>query len=81
MNNSATIEVLYTCDKCRLKDRPVLVNERCDDQTMEDWMYHVQVRISEDHDNASPGCHIYKFTNLKIPLPHGSDVIGKADRH
>lgn len=81
MNNCATITVLYTCDKCRLKDRPVSVEERNDEQSIEDWMYYVQVEISKDHDSISPLCHIVKFTNLKIPLPYGSGVIGKADRH
>ncbi len=75
-----TLQVLYTCNKCGIKDRAVTVTER-ESEDLHAWMIYVQELLSRDHDEMSPHCKIIAFTNCKIPLPHGDGAIGKADRH
>lgn len=79
--NKPVVGVLYTCDKCGLKDKLVNVEERAPDEELTDWMYKVQLACSQDHDRVSPTCYIYKFTHVKIPMAHGSDFVGRAERH
>jgi hypothetical protein len=75
------IKVLYTCDQCGLIDRPVEVEERATEEDLTLWMHKVQIALSKDHDIVSPHCHITKFTNAKIPVAPGSNMIGQETRH
>ena len=75
-----TLEVLYTCHKCGIKDRIVNVSER-GSEDLPEWIRYVQELLSRDHDEISPHCKITVFANCKIPLPHGGGAVGKADRH
>ncbi len=62
------IQVLYTCDKCGIKDAPVTVAHRKEGENILVWMKHVQQRLADDHLRRSPNCRITEFTNAKIPL-------------
>lgn len=80
MDDKPTLQVLYTCSKCGIKDRAVTVSER-DSDDLHAWMIYVEEQLSRDHDEMSPHCRIVAFTNCRIPVPHGGGPIGKADRH
>lgn len=81
INNGPTVDVIYACDKCGIKDKVVQVFERGETEDLAVWMKSVQVALSRDHDITSPHCHITELTYAKIPMAHGSARIGQADRH
>lgn len=82
MTDKPTIEVLYTCDKCGAVDRTVKIEERGDGEDIRDWMHRLTVALSRNHDQNSPGCHVSKFANVKIPLAPGDNTpLGRAARH
>jgi hypothetical protein len=77
-----TLNVLYSCHRCGIKDRHVPVRERRDGEDVVHWVKDVVgTALSRDHDAASPHCRITELSDVKIPMAQGSEQIGKAERH
>ncbi len=68
------IEVLYSCDKCGISDRPVKIEARTV-EPLKDWMESLSELLSRDHDQHSPRCKITSITQVKIPIV-GTDRVG-----
>jgi hypothetical protein len=75
-----TVKVQYTCFTCALTDRTVSVREREPSEDVVAWVEFVRREVARDHLRVSPRC-VSRHCDLKIPLPHGTDRIGAADRH
>ena len=70
-----TLKVLYSCHKCGIKDRIVLVREREIGEPVVHWVGHVVgLALSQDHDATSPGCRITKLDLVKIPVSEGVEI-------
>ncbi len=71
------IKVLYSCHKCGIKDRPVLIPERRFDEPITKWVGDfVPKCLYLDHLIVSPGCRIDSFSEVKIPLSPDGNSIG-----
>lgn len=75
-----TIGVLYSCNACGLRDIEVRVPER-EDQDIIAWMDAMTCHLGADHFRRSPHCHTDALTQVKIPLPPGSNKIGGGAVH
>jgi hypothetical protein len=69
------ITIQYSCFLCGLKDVPVEVKERSQDQDLMDWMNDVGILLSGDHNVKSPNCRPKQLSNIKIPIS-GRDKVG-----
>ena len=78
--NEPTITVMYSCFKCGLKDREVIVRERAIDEDIVVWVNHAACVAAVDHDAMSPHCHITEFSEFKIPIPKSVKRVGEALR-
>lgn len=75
-----TVQVMYTCHRCRMKDREVPVPERKPDEDVVAWVKFAASYVDLDHRRASPGCSS-QHVDLKIPLPSAQgSYIGQAAR-
>lgn len=61
------IQILYSCEKCGIKDRKISVEARADED-IRTWMENISYSLSRDHDHMSPHCKIKVLTNVKIPV-------------
>lgn len=73
------IQVLYTCDACGIRDRPVTVAHRKEGEGLLPWMDDVAQRVGMDHRTRSPHCTAAKVTNVKIPM-HSEKGVGMNPR-
>lgn len=72
-----TIEILYTCDSCGIKNQKVVVIARTTQNVVE-WVQRVAAyAISADHAGRSPHCKATTMTDMKIPVS-GTDKVGGA---
>ena len=78
--NEPTVVVMYSCHPCGLKDREVTVRERGSEEDIIAWVNHVAVKMAEDHSKLKPRCRINSLSEMKIPLPAGSSVLGRVPR-
>ena len=71
------ITVKYSCAKCGIEDRDVIVPDRQPGQDVVVYMQQVVAAcIQEDHLREFPNCTATSITNLKIPIKQGSRGIG-----
>jgi hypothetical protein len=73
-----TIEVMYSCHGCGLRDAAVTVPERGDEDVVK-WLDRVRAFIGADHASRSPHCRS-GACDLKIPVPAGTEKVGKVVR-
>ena len=72
-----TIGVRYSCALCGLEDVEVAVRIRGRDEDVIQWMENaVMPALGRDHFNRSPECHPSTLTQVKIPVPPGTAMIG-----
>lgn len=76
-----SITVLYTCNKCGLTDQPVTVPQRQSETDVAAWVKGFALLCAWDHSKLSPHCHPETFTNIKIPIPDGTQYIGGPVEH
>lgn len=75
-----TLEVLYSCERCGVEDRRVVVRERRGEQEdVRDWVKYVVEEVCKDHFSLH-ACRASVLTCLKIPLPKKANFIGEASR-
>jgi len=67
------ITVLYSCEGCGAKNRPVLVRERRPGEDLGAWMMALRHALSKDHTDKSLGCASREMQEVKIPY-HGGNV-------
>lgn len=66
---SALITVTYSCARCGLHDRQVIVPERDPQQDVVAYVRETLAEcISADHLRTSPRCRATTITELKIPI-------------
>ncbi len=71
------ITLLYSCQACGLVDRPIQVPARTTEDVC-DWVGTICAQaIGDDHHTVSPACQSRTMTNLKIPVPSGTEFIGQ----
>jgi C4-type Zn-finger protein len=78
--STPTITTMYSCHKCGLKDREVTVRERYAGEEVMSWVNHTVALIAADHAKVSPRCRITSLSEIKIPVPAGTSVVGRAPR-
>ena len=74
------ITVLFTCERCGLKDVHLQVPAR--ESPLDDvceWMQQTVLAVSERHGELSPRCRAKRLAALKIPMDKDdpNDWIGK----
>lgn len=75
-------DILYTCRACSLYDIKINVRFRKSNEDIIHWMNHAVIPlISDDHHKRSPICAVTTLTDIKIPLPHGIEMIGGIVKH
>lgn len=72
-----TIQVLYSCDLCGLKDVAVDVPMRGEEDVLQ-WMDKTVIHLGNDHFRRHPECHPEKLTNIKIPITGAEKIGGPA---
>lgn len=72
--SSTAIQVLYSCDKCGIKDAVITLACRDSSTSVLEWMETVSTKIGQDHSMRSPLCRA-ETTQIKIPVD-GADYIG-----
>lgn len=74
-----TIEVLYSCRVCGIRDAALRVPAREEEEVLA-WMDATIALVGADHYRRSPACGATRLQDLKIPMT-GVDRIGGAARH
>lgn len=74
----ATINVLYTCDKCMTYKRAVRLEEASPEESLAEFMDRVARALKRDHDVISSACVITHFTEVFIPIAKDGRV-GQVD--
>jgi hypothetical protein len=69
--------VLYSCGLCGTKDRPVATRWREPGEDVRPFMEYVILTVGQDHMASSPRCSATKLTDLKVPIPPGTEGIGE----
>jgi hypothetical protein len=69
------LTVKYSCDKCGIVKRDVIVCERQSRESIKDFVSYVGQQCGDDHHRRSPHCEITKLTSLMIPV-HEKKGIG-----
>ena len=76
------IKVMYSCNKCNIKDRAVQIPVREPEEDITHWVSQtVGTHLAMDHVLVSPGCKITEFSEVKIPLDPGEETIGFGTSH
>ena len=71
------LTILYSCKSCGIKDRAVQVPAR-ETEDVKVWVeLVVGFAIWNDHNECSPGCVITKVSEVKIPIPEGTEFVGQ----
>lgn len=69
-----TITCFYSCKVCDLKEIPVVVPAREEEDVVQ-WVQASAALMGSDHEKRSPTCPS-RTIDLKIPMPAGSDKVG-----
>lgn len=69
------LTVKYSCQKCGIEKRPVIVAERRASESTKDFVAYVAEECCADHRRKSPRCHVSTLTGLMIPI-HDTKGIG-----
>jgi len=73
-----TIGCLYSCNVCGIKDAEVQVPARGAEDVIA-WMNGTLTpHLVADHEQRSPGCRPQSLSQVKIPMPAGTDRVGGA---
>jgi hypothetical protein len=67
MTAGVTIEVMYSCRLCEIRERAVHVRERMENENVLAWVDAARQSVSEDHLRISPTCSSRQF-DLAVPL-------------
>jgi hypothetical protein len=67
------LTVKYSCDKCGIVKRDVIVAERQLDQDVAEYVEYVGGCCVEDHGRRSPHCQVQTLTGVMIPI---NDTLG-----
>lgn len=71
------LELTYSCERCGILQRVVRVPYREARQDVIRWMKEVvEVALIQDHREHSPGCTPETLTDVKIPIPPGTEWVG-----
>jgi len=69
--------VLYSCAKCGLQKIEVVVPDREAEDVVQ-WLEQIAAPLmSRDHDARSPDCCITELSEVYIPVPPGTDKLGR----
>lgn len=72
------LRVMYSCQLCGIKDSPVLVRWREPGESVTDFMEKTVIyQVALQHQRTTPGCPATTLTELKIPIPAGTEGIGE----
>jgi hypothetical protein len=75
-----TIEVLWSCARCRVWRAKLLAPARASGSDVLDWMQDTVAQVQRAHLARSPGCPARELTELLIPMEH-TDYIGGPVKH
>jgi hypothetical protein len=71
------IEIRYSCHECGIVDAGVTVRFRESTEAVVAWMRQVvEPALSADHRARSPHCCPETLSEVKIPVPAGTDYVG-----
>jgi len=76
-----TISVLYSCHKCGLKDVKVQVPIREPNEDVKSWMDTTAILLGDDHNAKNPHCFLTELSEVKIPIPVGTEMLGGPPLH
>ena len=77
-----TITCQYSCEYCDLEKIDVDVPIRKLDQDVVDWVNNVAAQaMVDDHAKRSPFCRPQEFKQIMIPIPAGTEMIGRPVEH
>ena len=72
------LRVIYSCGLCGISERPVLVRYREPGESVTAFMEQVVMQaLADDHHRSSPRCRPATLTEVKIPIPDGTEGIGE----
>lgn len=75
------ITIMYSCKGCGLKDAPVEVEERGEDEDIVHWVESLGQPIANNHALVSSDCRA-RTCDIKIPVPPGDESRpGDATKH
>lgn len=69
------LTVKYSCDKCGIAKRDVIVAERQPNQDIKEYVDYIGACCGEDHGRRSPHCQVTSLTHVMIPI-HDEKGIG-----
>jgi len=67
-----TIEVIYSCDLCNLKDRKVVIQARGEESVVA-WTNFMAQKLKSDHSHVSPLCQATSLSSVKVPIDQAAD--------
>lgn len=70
------MKIKYKC-RCDANERNVDVPDRVAGSDLERWMNCVYACLGYDHTARSPYCQHEKTEYIKIPMPDGTEELGK----
>lgn len=70
------ITVIWTCEQCGIIEAQLPVRARRKNEDILVWMERLQNTLGMIHHQRSPHCTATELTQLKIPLPPGTNRIG-----
>lgn len=63
------IRIMYSCDKCGIDRRGLLLEERKPNEDIHHWITTVMnPRLALDHSEQSPNCYTRTLTKVWIPV-------------
>jgi hypothetical protein len=74
------VTVYYSCPRCSVVDKPVVLRCRRPGEDVSDWVNFVIGLIATDHRRLFPSCGTKTLHDLKIPVA-GSEYIGGPPIH
>lgn len=72
-----SIGVLYSCGACGIIKAEVAVRYRQPDEDVVVWVRDVMTpALGADHFQRSPHCHPETLSEVHIPMPDGTQIVG-----
>lgn len=71
------VTVKYSCEKCGIVKRDVIVAERQPEEEIKEYIEYVAACCGEDHGRRSPNCQVDSLSGVMIPI-HDEKGIGFA---
>ena len=62
------IQIMYSCDPCKVSNALLNVPARLAGQDVNTWMDDVATRIATDHRTRFPHCNQQTISAMKIPI-------------